>query len=199
MQTHFKVSEIFYSIQGEGYNTGTPMIFVRFSGCNLDCSFCDTDHSEKEVYTLEGLVNKISLMVEDTDCTNILFTGGEPTLQLFTKNGNLLLEKLYKLGYDLYLETNGSVSGGFGAVIWLKWITVSPKLDTIKICRYDEIKLVVSPETKKLIDIYLENGLVNKYLQPDENKNIDEVVNLVKKYPNVWKLSLQTHKFIGVR
>ena len=74
----YKINDIFYSIQGEGYYTGNAVIFIRFSGCNLKCSFCDTDHSRYKFLTKEEIYTKIKKF----NSKHIIFTGGEPTLQI---------------------------------------------------------------------------------------------------------------------
>jgi 7-carboxy-7-deazaguanine synthase len=194
---HFEVSEIFYSIQGEGRHAGTPMIFVRFSGCNLSCSFCDTLERERlAVFGLELLIDTIKNKTEETKCSNIVFTGGEPTLQLFTDIGFKLVKNLSN--FKLFLETNGTIRDRYEMLHYFHWITVSPKTEKIGITRYREIKIVVNSETAHLIPIYQDFDC-EKYLSPDDNKNIDAVVDLVRRFPSHWKLSLQTHKFIGVR
>ena len=94
-----KVNEIFYSIQGEGANSGTPLIFVRFSGCNLACKFCDTDFRKYVEMSEEDIVAKVG---QYADCKAVIFTGGEPLLQLNEKLCNLLHEK----GYWIAVESN---------------------------------------------------------------------------------------------
>ena len=111
-----KVNEIFTSIQGEGVHTGVPMRFVRFSGCDMECDFCDTDHSNSIEVTRNWIVR------ECKGHTHVCLTGGEPTIQ---KDLDFLIALLISEGHLVHLETNGR-----HAVIPRKtlWITCSPKL-----------------------------------------------------------------------
>lgn len=101
-----KLTEIFHSIQGEGINIGLPTIFIRFSGCNLDCTWCDTDYAkhEGEEYTLDRVLERLG---KYPGCRNVCVTGGEPLCQL--DEARALMEKLLALDYGIVLETNGSV------------------------------------------------------------------------------------------
>ena len=192
-----KIKEIFYSLQGEGSMTGRPAIFVRFSGCNLACPFCDTDFKGGETYTEDELIEAIE---KTAPCKFIVFTGGEPTLQLTES----LIQKLHKKAYYLAMETNGTREYTKG----LDWITVSPKNDfCANVTLYpnkalaSEVKVgyngVNDPEK------YANCGVL-KYVQPcdtgDPAKNkiiVDKCVEWLKAHPK-WRLSLQTHKIIGV-
>ena len=114
----YKLVEIFSSVQGEGGMSGVPMTFVRFTGCNLDCSWCDTPFNEANYSScLEGLVNKI------TDFANkwVIFTGGEPTLQLDED----LIDELHMKDHMIAIETNGTQYEEYYTKI--DYITVSPK------------------------------------------------------------------------
>lgn len=194
-----KIKEIFYSLQGEGRWTGSPAVFVRFSGCNLKCPFCDTDFQGGDDYAEEELIEAIRK--ESRGCRLIVFTGGEPTLQL---TGTLLSE-LSGLGYYLAMETNGTRIYPLG----VDWVTVSPKND---FCREvtlapnkrlaDEVKVVYNGENEPLK--YERLGRL-KYIQPcdtgDASKNTEIIaksVEWLKEHPD-WKLSLQTQKIINVR
>ncbi len=99
-----KINEMFISIQGESSWTGFPFFFVRTSGCNLRCNYCDTKYAyEKgEFFAIEEIIKKI----EDSGLNKILITGGEPLIQ---KNVYILMDKLVKKGYDVLIETNGSI------------------------------------------------------------------------------------------
>ena len=191
-----KVNEIFYSVQGEGAYAGTPAIFVRFSGCNLKCPFCDTDFKNyqemSELYILESIKGLT------TDCKFIVLTGGEPTLQVTDE----FLELLHNKGYFVAMETNGTNNVPTG----VDWVTCSPKtffVDNGKLAikECNELKLVFDGK-RQPTDLGVKAEFY--YLQPcdtgdkEENKRI--VANLVKfvKENQRWKISLQTQKFLNV-
>ena len=98
----YRVNEIFYSLQGEGYWTGTPMVFLRFSGCNLKCPFCDTDHSSYQEMSAGEIVAE--MLQAGGDCRRACVTGGEPSLQL----DKALVEALHGAGFEVHVETNGT-------------------------------------------------------------------------------------------
>ena len=95
-----KINEIFYSLQGEGFHTGTPAVFVRFSGCNLRCSFCDTRHEEGVMMTDEEIVEKVSSF----PARMVILTGGEPSLWI----DKALISRLREAGKQICIETNGT-------------------------------------------------------------------------------------------
>ena len=193
-----KINEIFYSLQGEGHWTGRPAIFVRFSGCNLRCPFCDTDFSYGEEYTEDELIRAIQ---KTAFCPFVVFTGGEPTLQLTES----LLAELHRLGYYLAMETNGTKPYPVG----IDWITVSPKNDFCEASKLysnkyiaSEVKVVYTGENAPEKYGFLGN---EKYIQPCDTGNpeknaeiIAKSVEWLKEHPD-WRLSLQTHKIVGVR
>lgn len=190
----YKINEIFYSIQGEGYFTGTPAVFIRFSGCNLKCSWCDTKHEKGTLYTKEQLETEVDKILKGKNIQNVLIvlTGGEPTLQI--SNEEHLFDKFF-----VAIETNGTNE----VPKWINWITVSPKsnipLSSFKF-QPSEIKLVFE---KHRIEYYnsLKDTNAFLYLQPLEQNgymNIEETVDFVKNNPE-YRLSVQLHKFIGVR
>ena len=112
-----KINEIFYSIQGEGHYTGTPAVFVRFAGCNLNCWFCDTEfHSFTEMSE-----DEIVAEASQYPSRYMVITGGEPTLQLTAS----LTSKLHAIGFYIMLETNGTQPLPEGCIV--DWITCSPK------------------------------------------------------------------------
>lgn len=193
-----KINEIFYSLQGEGYWTGTPAVFVRFSGCNLKCPFCDTDHQNGRHYTTEEVISKI----QKYPARHIIFTGGEPTLQLSRD----LVERLHTLGKFLHIETNGSIRLSDDIENNIDWITVSPKDAPIKIQRIDELKALYHGEGQYMaaLDSIRTANPDCRYLQPcdvnnpQENSRIlSETIEYIKQNPR-WRLSLQTHKIIGI-
>ena len=180
----YNIYEIFYSIQGEGHHTGMAAIFIRFSGCNLDCDFCDekAKYEAGKILSLEEIKNELDKYKE---CKNIILTGGEPALQI----DDNFISFLKKNEYKIHIETNGTKELPKG----IDWITVSPK--TKDFIKGDELKLVYNEQ-----DIILYEKKVFKYyyLQAKSNENIDECIEIVKKNPK-WRLSLQIHKFINIK
>lgn len=180
----YKVNEIFYSLQAEGYYTGTPAVFLRFSGCNRKCSFCDTDHEDGTYMTAREIVDRLSQF----PARHLVCTGGEPTLQL---DSNLLRE-IKALHFYVQIETNGT----HPVPVEVDWVTCSPKTPPYNINRIDELKVVfrgqdVEPFRKLLpASVY--------FLQPCSGLNIPETVQYILEHPH-WRLSLQTHKMIDIR
>lgn len=187
----YRINEIFYSIQGEGRNTGMPAVFIRFAGCNLKCSFCDTDHSEKMLMTKEEILRK----VEKFACGNIILTGGEPTNQDIYD----LIVFLSDEDYYICLETNGT-NLIEDYEIYLDWITVSPKsLSNWKLRRGTELKLVYTEQYIDELDKYFLEGFSFYYLQPcDGMNNLNNLIDFIKKNSD-WRLSLQCQKLINIK
>lgn len=177
-----KINEIFYSIQGEGFWTGTPAIFIRFAGCNLDCIFCDTDHSCKYTISVRRLVEKI----KQYKCKHIVLTGGEPALQI----NNEFIRLLIGEGYYVQIETNGTRELPNN----LDWITISPKADW-EVKTGDELKVVYQGQD---LGKYENADFKYYYLQPESEVNITETIEAVKENPK-WKLSIQTQKLLKIR
>ena len=189
------VNEIFYSLQGEGARTGEASIFIRLSKCNLACDFCDTEFDSGKEMQLE----EISLLIQKYPCKWIIWTGGEPTLQL--KDEHLLYFK--SLGYSQAIETNGTnkISG------LIDYIACSPKINIEKareiIPFAHEIRLPVSANDE-IPEISLLPKADNYFLSPvfDGEKsnmsNISYCVEKIKENP-LWKLSLQIHKLINIQ
>ena len=191
-----RVNEIFYSLQGEGYHTGTPATFVRLSGCNLKCPFCDTDFRSSTEMTEEEIVNEV--------CKNsarlVVITGGEPSLQLTSS----LVDRLHAEDKYVAVETNGTNV----LPTSLDWVTVSPKQSFVgsggePIYHHaDEVKVVYDG-----IHGVTDYGISapHYFIQPCDTGNeqmnkeiINECVEFVKKNPK-WRLSLQTQKILNVR
>lgn len=181
----YKINEIFYSIQGEGYYTGTPAVFVRFSGCNLSCDFCDTPHESFTEYTKEQLIKEIGSF----NCHFIIFTGGEPMLQLNKE----LLHPLKDAGFYLAIETNGTIE--IPRSFDFDWITVSPKFGWIQ-KEGSELKVVYKGQD--LTHYHHSSVFDYYYLQPCSMKNIKEVIAKVKENPK-WNLSIQIQKLLKIR
>lgn len=193
----YRVNEIFYSIQGEGRWAGRAAVFVRFSGCNLKCPFCDTDFTAYSEMTANDILREVSAV--GRDCRFIVITGGEPTLQVDSQLINLLHER----GYYLAMETNGTRPVPEG----IDWITCSPKSafvanGAVTITEASEVKVVFDG-----IHEVGDCGISAKYyyVQPcdvgDKERNsqiLQQTLAFVESHPR-WQLSLQLHKIINVR
>lgn len=178
-----KINEIFYSLQGEGYHTGTAAVFVRFSGCNLHCSFCDTQHTSGEWMTDEAIVEAVNKFPAPT----VILTGGEPGLWV----DDALVEALHTAGKYICIETNGTRQLPAG----IDWVTCSPKENApLEITKIDEVKVVYTAQD---ISVYEQLPASRFYLQPCSCSNTTEVVEYIKVHP-LWRLSLQTHKLIDI-
>ena len=179
-----KINEIFYSIQGEGYWTGTPMIFIRFSGCNLKCPFCDTDHSAYSEMDIDGILGNLAGFGQ---CKRICITGGEPSIQLDKE----LVRALHEKGFLIHVETNGTNKLPDG----IDWTTVSPKTENIALESADELKIVYQGQDVSKWEHFPAQV---RYLQPCSCRNTEEVVSFVMRNP-LWRLSLQTQKYLDIR
>ena len=199
---NFRVNDIFYSLQGEGHNTGRAAVFVRFSGCNLRCSFCDTDFSAFREMTSDEIIREIS----EYPARFVVLTGGEPTLQV-TED---FVDQLHQAGFEVAIETNGTlpVPGN------IDWVTVSPKKSPLPTSPLGEVYIGRQPDEIKVIfdgktdpEDYMPSSQEEirgeLFLQPcdvgDPQKNkeiIDASVEYIKLHPQ-WRLSLQTHKLVG--
>jgi len=207
----YRIKEIYFTQQGEGSNTGRDFVFVRFSGCNLwsgkeknrksaICQFCDTDFYGTDginggFYSAKQLIEKIkSLWVSRDDNIAVVLTGGEPLLQV----NDELVAALKQEQIYIAVETNGTLD----APDHIDWICMSPKANTeIKLKKGNEIKVIfpqesLDPEKFSLFDFS------EFYLQPmDSNEyqeNLNATITYCQKNPK-WKLSLQTHKILGIR
>jgi 7-carboxy-7-deazaguanine synthase len=188
-----QLSEIFYTIQGEGTWSGTPAVFVRLAGCNLACDFCDTDYSTKFFAT----VDQVAATVREVgrDCPMVVLTGGEPLAQAETPE---LIEALRRDGRRVHIESNGTIFTELPEDVWL---CVSPKerVDVRMAARANEAKLIVDARVPEE-HVALFAGKPTILLQPEGNKpaNVALALDYAKAHPQRFRLSLQTHKFIGV-
>lgn len=208
----YSVKEIFYTLQGEGAQAGRAAVFCRFSGCNLwsgreedrsaaVCRFCDTDFvgtdgTDGGKYAdAQFLAQKIAdHWPQDQACRFAVLTGGEPLLQL----DSALVHALHALGFEIAVETNGTVVPPEG----IDWLCVSPKAGSLRVVSHgQELKLVYPQEG--LDPAQFENlDFERLYLQPMDGaqlqRNTQAAVAYCQAHPR-WKLSVQTHKWIGIR
>lgn len=197
-----KINEIFLSVQGEGCHTGVPSVFIRFSGCNLKCPFCDTKHEDGVMMTDDEIISE----VKKYKGRQIVLTGGEPSLYI---DAGFISRLKEVTGMRIAIETNGTHSLPEG----IDWVTVSPKIGIsekgnaeIKVDRADELKVVdVGQDLDYYFQLECVSASTEMVLQPcfsDDEKecqnNIKRTINRVLEDPR-WRLSLQTHKFVGIR
>ena len=195
----YKIVEIFHSVQGEGVHAGIPHVFIRFGKCNLQCEWCDTDFETFEEMTAEQILSQVS----QYPSKRLILTGGEPML-----NDLWPLQRLFKpRGYTLACESNGTIEIPEGL---LDWICISPKdqmYPQVKIRQRngDELKCVYVGQDLSMYDD-LKLGFTHHFLQPCymENESVEwngknfALTETVVKQNPTWRLSLQTHKWMGV-
>jgi len=187
-----QLAEIFYSIQGEGTYSGTPAVFVRLAGCNLACDFCDTDYSLKFLASVNEVVARVGKV--GGTCPMVVLTGGEPLAQSETP---ALIDALRVDGRRVHIESNGTIAAELPRDVWL---CVSPKerVDARMAERADEVKLIVDKRVPtEWLEVFPDKPVL--LLQPEGNKpkNIALALAYAKQHPERFRLSLQTHKFIG--
>lgn len=192
----YPVNEIFYSIQGEGFHTGKPAIFIRLAGCNLKCPWCDTDHSKKEEMTEDEILIPINHYY---NVPLIIITGGEPCIH----NLESLLKKLETdMSATIAIETNGTNPLALSRLKELglvDWITVSPKKETnlLSLKYANEIKVVFDGKINPKDYAYYAHPKTHLYIQPC-SEDFKPAVDYVLEHPQ-WRLSVQTQKIIGVK
>ena len=195
----WKVNEIFYSLQGEGYNTGTASVFIRLSGCNLRCTFCDTRHEEGSIMSLPEIVEQV---MHYPQAPLIVLTGGEPSLWI---DDDFVMGLKQLTGKRIAIETNGTHPLPHG----IDWVTLSPKTGLgdsgdvpVVLTRCDELKVVYLGQ-----DLAQYNTIKasHRYLQPcwvnDKEQrlsNMRATVQAVLDNPQ-WRLSLQTHRILDIK
>ena len=177
-----KINEIFYSLQGEGFHTGTPALFIRFSGCNLKCSFCDTQHEAGTFMSDEEIIRQAA----QCPARMVILTGGEPSLWIDDE----LISRLHAIGKYVCIETNGT----HPLPKDIDWITCSPKDAPVVLEHMDEVKVVFTGQN---VEPYAALPATHYFLQPCSCKNTQEVVEYILAHPH-WRLSLQTHKLISI-
>ena len=194
-----KINEIFYSLQGEGHYTGTPAVFVRFSGCNLSCDFCDTEHNDGSMMSDNDIIEEI---MKYENAPMIVLTGGEPSLFIDAQFIELLKTRTRKY---ISIETNGTTPLPSN----IDWITLSPKqgfsggsMFPVVIDRCSELKVVYNGQD---LNPYFNIEAEEYYLQPcatgdyvNDKENTQATIGMILSNPR-WKLSLQTHKMLDIR
>lgn len=199
-----RVKEIFRTLQGEGRQAGRPAIFCRFTGCNLwsgfeehrataVCKFCDTDFVGGDTHTVDSLVAAL-LEADVFGCRYVVFTGGEPLLQL---RGDLLL-RVKSLGFTVAVETNGTIAPPPG----IDWLCVSPKGGApLNVRSGNELKLVF-PQTdcppERFAGLDFEHFSLQPMDGPAAAQNTEAALRYCDENPQWW-LSVQTHKTLGIR
>lgn len=208
----YSVKEIFYTLQGEGANAGRPAVFCRFAGCNLwtgreedraraVCTFCDTDFigtdgpgggKFRNADTLADAIER-AWKTQAPEGRLVVCTGGEPLLQLDAA----LIDALHARGFEIAIETNGTLEAPPG----LDWICVSPKADApLRLRAGHELKLVY-PQEKARPEQFENLAFSHFFLQPMDGPeaagNLQAAIAYCLTHPK-WRLSLQTHKLIGI-
>lgn len=198
-----KINEIFYSLQGEGAHTGVPSVFVRFSGCNLKCPFCDTLHEEGTEMSDDDIIEEINYYPAEW----IILTGGEPALHIDRK----FIRRLKAgTGKKIAIETNGTVKMPAG----IDWVTVSPKsgicgddrLGDVVVEKADEIKVVdLDQDLAPYFSLPCRGPRTRMYLQPcyvsdaaEREINMRRTIRRVMADPR-WTLSAQMHRFLNIQ
>ena len=214
----YRVNEIFYTLQGEGAHSGIPAVFVRFSGCNLRCPWCDTEFTSfTEMSADEIVAEALSLYdVPNERRKMVVLTGGEPGLQV----DQTLIEALHAAGFYICIETNGTRPLPDG----IDWITCSPKFlsqasrvksPELALKRVNEVKVVYTGEYDpeiwrtqleaehwmlqplRFTGEWLIEHAVDEW-EDDRNDNLDDTVRYILAHP-FWRLSVQLHKIVGLR
>jgi 7-carboxy-7-deazaguanine synthase len=207
----YSIKEIFHSLQGEGVNVGQPAVFLRFAGCNLwsgreedrakaVCRFCDTDFVGTDgegggrFASADALADAVlAAWPEGRANRFVVCTGGEPLLQLDAA----LTAALHARGFRVAVETNGTQSVPEG----VDWLCVSPKSDApLAVQRGDELKLVfpqADAQPERFEHLAFRHFLLQPMDGPERARNTGLAVEYCKARPQ-WRLSLQTHKLIGI-
>jgi organic radical activating enzyme len=195
-KVELRINEVFYSLQGEGARVGMPTFFIRLSGCDQSCSYCDTDHAEHRVLAL-GMLH-VLLAMEHAPCRSIVWTGGEPALQLTDE----MVGWFRALGFFQAIETNG----GHYVPRGLDYVAVSPKVPEGVLRRtmdnrgVDELRYPIKKgdplprPTVKAKHLFLSPVFNGKRLVKE---NVSHCIELIKENPR-WRLSIQLHKLLHI-
>jgi 7-carboxy-7-deazaguanine synthase len=205
----YAVKEIFYTLQGEGLNAGRAAVFCRFAGCNLwsgreqdradaVCTFCDTDFVGADAGKFKG-AEVLAAAVEaewagGSASKMVVLTGGEPLLQVDAA----LTTALHARGFEVAVETNGTIAPPPG----VDWLCVSPKtIAPLAVASGDELKLVYpQPEAmpERFEHLAFDHFLLQPMDGPDLAANTEAAIAYCMAHPQ-WRLSVQTHKVVGIR
>ena len=208
----YAVKEMFYTLQGEGLRAGRPAVFCRFAGCNLwsgreedragaQCTFCDTDfvgtdgHGGGRFETAVLLARAIAALWPQGQggAPYVVFTGGEPLLQLDTA----LIDAMHAAGFEIAVETNGTIAAPAG----IDWICVSPKAGTQLVQDHGQELKLVYPQPGALPERFegleFEHFLLQPLWGPQTQENMRAAARYCMEHPR-WRLSVQTHKWIGI-
>ena len=206
----YAVKEIFLTLQGEGMQAGRRAVFLRLSGCNLwtgreqdraaaDCTFCDTDFVGMDgvnggrFAAADLLADKVGALWSEGDNRLVVITGGEPLLQL----DSALIDALHARGFEIAVESNGTIAAPPG----IDWLCVSPKADNPLVQRSgNELKLVWPQDgidPAELLALDFEHFLIQPKDCAARDEALSAAIDYVMKHPR-WRLSLQTHKLLGL-
>lgn len=204
----YRIVEVFESLQGEGYNTGKDVVFLRFGKCNLACPWCDTAFNTYETLDGDAVVDRVSAFRAKA----LLVTGGEPFIQ---EGLETLLMRFKDLGYWIGVETNGLVATSETCLRRIDYLAVSPKAiyadlyeDGQMVARADEVRVVVDGDVRAFCEEMRSRiEAAHYFLSPCEREgrlNIEETIRLLGilnrgRRSAKWLLSLQTHKLAGIR
>lgn len=195
----YKINEIFYSLQGEGFHSGTPAVFVRFSGCNLHCDFCDTQHQQGQMMSVQDIVKEVN---KYPNALLLVLTGGEPSLFI---DEDFVSALKSATGKFIAIETNGTRL----LPQCIDWVTLSPKTvfaggdtEPCVLTQCNELKVVYLGQDLSQYDMI---EAAHRFLQPcyspDEaqrQRNMQACVSAVLSHPQ-WRLSLQIHRILNIR
>ena len=207
----YQIKELFYTLQGEGVNVGRPAVFCRFAGCNLwsgreedraaaACAFCDTDFvgidgpgGGRFADSTEVAEAALALWPAGAGSRFVVCTGGEPLLQL----DDGLVAAFHALGFTVAIETNGTLAPPEG----VDWVCVSPKAgNPLELTSGDELKLVFPQngiDPAELLALDFDHFLIQPMDGPDRQVNTHKAIEYCRTHP-AWRLSLQTHKLLGI-
>lgn len=209
----YSVKEIFYTLQGEGANSGRPAVFCRFAGCNLwngresdratsACQFCDTDFvgtdgtNGGKYKQAADLVTAVERLWPDGNYKRrfVVITGGEPLMQV----DQALVAAFHASGFFIAVETNGTLAPPEG----IDWLCVSPKAGSELVIKSGQELKLVFPQTGAEPDKFSHYDFENFYLQPMDGilqqANTARAIDYCMRHPH-WNLSVQTHKMVGIR
>ena len=192
----YRVNEIFYTLQGEGAHSGIPAVFVRFSGCNLRCPWCDTEFAEYKEMSAKEIVDEMQTLYDTPNERRkmCVLTGGEPSLQV----DKPLIDTLHEAGFYICIETNGTHPLPEG----IDWITCSPKEGSLHHSATEIWRKQLEAEHWLLQPLryngewLLLSGIDD--FEIDSNDNLDDTVRYILAHP-FWRLSVQLHKIAGLR